>query len=587
MQNNQEHDKYTVTTVTDDDENENNEATGTSDAKATESTTSTGSTAEQDRLRTAAEKRRQKILQQANTRMSIVEGTYNSSSSSSAPATSTEETVEAAETKTEGGEEGPTKIVEAAETSVESSSETTATEAATTTSSTTSSKLAAMRRRRFQKKTAPSSTTTETAPTIEDTTKATEAVVEPLQLVNVESTKEDHSGLARENNDVPVTQSDQKDIDEDAAATKKYLGVAKMRRRMNKERQEQQQGDSNVVSTDNHKSSVRTAAKNTTSAVAIKLPKKHRSMITTLPILMYAVTTFLLFVTGLHIGLQQSQVNYCYSNQVIGDDATDGYCYNTSNEPQWSLLVHSELAPRKMGGLQRLLSSMNIVVPLHGTTTTKMIQKEELQVESTLLQDHDDDNGEDEFSTTGPTVKSMGKGNIDPLFQVDLDALTAGDGLYFTLGRFAVRIHRLILTVLFYTPKSILQSIVSFLWSFVQTPPILFIMAIMIRHGLGRMVLGAKLPSAVVDETQHKDILSTVKTFVTKFLLSSFPTVTVFYDVWTYIRSDMYVMLCGLFVGIALSHHHQAGNPYGEAATSTLSTMLKTDTQIDGISDEL
>ena len=581
MQNNQEHDKYTVTTVTDDDENENNEATGTSEAKATESTISTGNTAEQDRLRTAAEKRRQKILQQANTRMSIVEGTY-----SSAPAPSTEETVEATETKTESGEEGLTKIPEAAETSVESSSETTATEAATTTS-TTSSKLAAMRRRRFQKKTAPSSTTTETAPTIEDTTKATEAVVEPVQSGNVESTKEDDSALARENNDVPVTQSDQKDIDEDAAATKKYLGVAKMRRRMNKERQEQQQGDSNVVSTDNHKSSVRTAAKNTTSAVAIKLPKKHRSMITTLPILMYAVTTFLLFVTGLHIGLQQSQVNYCYSNQVIGDDATDGYCYNTSNEPQWSLLVHSELAPRKMGGLQRLLSSMNIVVPLHGTTTTKMIQKEELQVESTLLQDHDDDNGEDEFSTTGPTVKSMGKGNIDPLFQVDLDALTAGDGLYFTLGRFAVRIHRLILTVLFYTPKSILQSIVSFLWSFVQTPPILFIMAIMIRHGLGRMVLGAKLPSAVVDETQHKDILSTVKTFVTKFLLSSFPTVTVFYDVWTYIRSDMYVMLCGLFVGIALSHHHQAGNPYGEAATSTLSTMLKTDTQIDGISDEL
>ena len=582
MQNNQEHDKYTVTTVTDDDENENNEATGTSEAKATESTISTGNTAEQDRLRTAAEKRRQKILQQANTRMSIVEGTY-----SSAPAPSTEETVEATETKTESGEEGLTKIPEAAETSVESSSETTATEAATTTSSTTSSKLAAMRRRRFQKKTAPSSTTTETAPTIEDTTKATEAVVEPVQLGNVESIKEDDSALARENKNVPETTSDQKDIDEDAAATKKYLGVAKMRRRMNKERQEQQQGDSNVVSTDNHKSSVRTAAKNTTSAVAIKLPKKHRSMITTLPILMYAVTTFLLFVTGLHIGLQQSHVNYCYSNQVIGDDATDGYCYNTSNEPQWSLLVHSELAPRKMGGLQRLLSSMNIVVPLHGTTTTKMIQKEELQVESTLLQDHDDDNGEDEFSTTGPTVKSMGKGNIDPLFQVDLDALTAGDGLYFTLGRFAVRIHRLILTVLFYTPKSILQSIVSFLWSFVQTPPILFIMAIMIRHGLGRMVLGAKLPSAVVDETQHKDILSTVKTFVTKFLLSSFPTVTVFYDVWTYIRSDMYVMLCGLFVGIALSHHHQAGNPYGEAATSTLSTMLKTDTQIDGISDEL
>jgi hypothetical protein len=239
-----------------------------------------------------------------------------------------------------------------------------------------------------------------------------------------------------------------------------------------------------------------------------------------------------------------------------------------------------------MGGLQRLLSTMNIVVPLQDKSKADINSIEEVQIESTLLPQQSDDS-EDEFLTTETGTNVASKGNIDPLFQVDLDALTTGDGLYFTLGRFAVRVHRSILTLLFYTPRSILHSMISFIWSFVQTPPILFILAIMIRHGLGRIVLGAKLPSAVVDETQHKDILSTVKTFVTKFLLSSFPSVTIIYDIWTYIRSDMYVMLCGLFVGIAASHHHQAGSPYGETATGSTSTLFKAGTQFDGVSDEL
>jgi hypothetical protein len=241
-----------------------------------------------------------------------------------------------------------------------------------------------------------------------------------------------------------------------------------------------------------------------------------------------------------------------------------------------------------MRGLQRLLSTMHIIVPLQDKSKADIISIEEVQIESTLLSQQSDDS-EDEFSTTetGTKFASKGTGNIDPLFQVDLDALTTGDGLYFTLGRFAVRVHRFILALLFYTPRSILHSMISFIWSFVQTPPILFILALMIRHGLGRIVLGAKLPSAVVDETQHKDILSTVKTFVTKFLLSSFPSVTIIYDVWTYIRSDMYVMLCGLFVGIAASHHHQAGSPYGETATGSTSTLFKAGTQFDGVSDEL
>ena len=604
MQNTEDHDKFIVTTVTDDDGD--NEVAHVTTATATE----------QDRLRIAAEKRRQKILDQANTRMSIVEGTYNSSSTTAA--TNTEETVVTSDdvTKLDSVVEDTATTKVETETPVEPSTDTPATDSATTTttSSTTSSKLAAMRRRRFQKKAIPSSTPVDIVPSVEDTaTTATETLKSSNEPTTTEkgkkfdeSTKVHGAELLEEvmtnaakSAVTSVTPQEPEDtsMEENTTTTKKYLGVAKMRRRMIKERQEQQQQQQVEVDDDSQMKSVRksnvhgTATSKQATSNNIVLPKKHRPMITTLPILMYAVTTLLLFITGLNIGLQQTQINYCYNNNVkmVVDDqsAGDGYCYNTSNEPQWTVVIHSELAPRKMGGLQRLLSVMNIVPPTTSFGINKMIIT--TNEEDAVVLEASNDDAEDEFSANEPTVKTTSRnGNIDPLFQVDLDALTTGDGLYFTLGRFAVRMHRFILTVLFYTPKSILASMVSFFWSFVQTPPILFIMALFIRHGLGKIVLGAKLPSAVVDETQHKDILSTVKTFVMKFLLSSFPTITIVYDVWTYIRSDMYVMLCGLFVGIALSHHHQAGSPYGET-TNTISTTTFTtiNTPIDGIADEL
>lgn len=652
MQDNQDQDTtYAVTTVTDDDDD-----AGDHHNNASNDSGSATVTAEQDRLRIAAEKRRQKILDQANTRMSIVEGTYNNNSTTSmaagTTATSTETTTEMPsnvmnmESVVEDtGTETPVEPAVVDTPATDSASATTT----ATTSSTTSSKLAAMRRRRFQKKATPTTSsssivpitmedpTTEPTSTVSATSAAAVVIDESTKVVshdNVELIQEEVGNNATVNQNIEPeanvieSELDSKVVDdpmdtENATTTKKYLGVAKMRRRMIKERQEQQQqllgtdndDDDTQMKSNRSKSHVHNTANTSSLSTAknIVLPKKYRPMITTLPILMYAVTTLLLFVTGLNIGLQQSQINYCYQNNnhqypvrtttktttISGDTidntndnmaaVVDGYCYNTSNEPQWSVLVHSELAPRKMGGLQRLLSIMNlgvVVIPSPTATISGIPNDEELLIDTGVVLD----DTEDEFSITEPTMKNtMHQGNIDPLFQVDLDALTAGDGLYFMLGRFAVRIHRSILTVVYYTPKSILQLILSIMWSFIQTPPILFIMALFIRHGLGKVILGAKLPKAVVDETQHKDILSTVKTFVTKFVLSSFPTITIFYDVWTYIRSDIYVILCGLFVGIALSHHHQAGSPYGETTTNTISNTFTTThtTPMDGIADEL
>jgi hypothetical protein len=126
-----------------------------------------------------------------------------------------------------------------------------------------------------------------------------------------------------------------------------------------------------------------------------------------------------------------------------------------------------------------------------------------------------------------------------------------GDGLYFTLARFAVRVHRWNLAIFYYGPRSFFVSLSSFVWSFKQTPPVLFLMAIIIRQIIGKVVLGAKLPDKIVDETAAS-----------------------FYGVWTHLRSDMYVVLCGLLVGLAWSHNHQAGSPYGFVSTASISDEL-------------
>ena len=587
---------YAVTTVTDNDDD------------VPESTTaSANNTAllEQDRLRIAAEKRRQKILNQANTRMSIVEGTYSSSISTPVVTTTTEDT--GATTKTDDEDVVPVTDTDGTEPLVvgESSTDTSTTEAVTSSSTTTSSKLAAMRRRRFQKKAAPTATEEEpdtttvlahtTTTTIASSTTTTSIGDDPKSTTTSTTEIEDAGAATEPMMDTPlvtgtterVTEPGTDDVPTTTTTTtnKKYLGVAKMRRRMIKERHEQQQQqDGNTTLED-------VAGNDTTSTISSHPQTRRTKWITTLPILTYVMTTFVLFGTGLHVGLQQSNVQYCYYNSKVmmvpdpdHEPSADGYCYNTNDDPeeqQWSLLVHSEFAPRQpMGGLHRLLST--VVGPVVQSIPIRNVPVDAAAVSSQPPPPQDHDDTEDEFSSTVPTVQRMQSNNIDPLFQVDLDALTTGDGLYFTLGRFAVRVHRFILSIVLDLPKSILQSVLSFVWSFVQTPPVFFLMAVLIRHGLGKVVLGAKLPAAVVDDAAHKDILSTVQTFATKFVLSSFPTLKIVYDVWTHIRSDMYVILCGLFVGWAVSHSHLAGSPYGDASRSDGAT-----TTLNGISDEL
>ena len=86
------------------------------------------------------------------------------------------------------------------------------------------------------------------------------------------------------------------------------------------------------------------------------------------------------------------------------------------------------------------------------------------------------------------------------------------------------------------------------------TPPILCIISLVVRQS-SKLIFGAKLPEPTSDKKDSKDVLAMMKQGVMNFLAGLFPTVVSVYDVWTHLRSDMYVILCGVFVGLAYTHH--------------------------------
>jgi len=234
------------------------------------------------------------------------------------------------------------------------------------------------------------------------------------------------------------------------------------------------------------------------------------------PITMYIVTVLMLFLAGLDIGLQQNKIEYALTGVV----------------------VHDELAPKQ---------ELRILNIFSGWSSKKETPKS-FETSDPLAYDA---GAEEEFDADDDGTKKTDGENIDPLFQVDLDALTAGPGLFMMMGRFAVACHRLNLSVFYYWPLSMFAKMASLL----QSPPMLCIIALAIRQAIGKTILGADLPAAVEDESQHKDVMSMVKSFVKNFILRAFPTAANLYDAWVHLRADMYVILCGLFVGIAW--HHQ------------------------------
>jgi hypothetical protein len=551
-----------------------------------------------DKMRQAAELRRQRILDNANQRMGVVEGRVTVAAAAAAP---------------DSNDVVGATTAEAQPNTVSESVATTTATATTTTSSTTSAKLAAMRKRRFRTAgtaatgtaaaassdsasqvvaaaTAAAATTSaipETIPSVHDTTvtlapgmnhemPAAAAAAAANIAARSSNTTSSTKGATEVDAQEPVVETKSSST---TTASAKYLGVAKMRRKMLQE----------------HKSATTTTVDGSApleSSKPVKKPSPYHS--TVVPIYMHIATVLLLFAAGLDVGLQQRTVNYVFDDTAAAISGT---------EPQRFLAVHSELAPRQMGGTQRLLS---FILPHMTDQNTldddpkkpSIAQPFDWASQSSLEgadepADEFDVATNDDAAAAGTTTTQK---NVDPLFQVDLDQYTQGTGPFWSVARSAVRLHRLNLAIFYYAPRSLFRALIDFLWSLWQSPPVLCITAIALRQLVGKLLLGAQLPTTKADEAQQKDVLTMVKNFVSNVVLKSFPTAVTLYDVWTHLRADMYVLLCGFLVGLAWSHNGRAGSMYGTVGqldTDSLAAIGISDDPVpagpilDSLGDEL
>ena len=278
---------------------------------------------------------------------------------------------------------------------------------------------------------------------------------------------------------------------------KKYKGVAKMRREMIKKKEAE--SEAGETKTDE-------------PGTVTSIPLMRKAPVSPIPIIVHLVAVLLLFFAGVDIGW----------NQAAFSDVS----------------IYRDLTPRQEG--------IGLVKRFMTPFSTKTIL-----LDPSKLQDTEEWSSQEEFATSKEEEEDYVP-NIDPVFRVDFDKLTEGGGLFNTIAKGAISIHRLILNIFYFLPLSILQTIATIPRQLLVTPPILCIISLIIRQ-TAKLVFG-KLPDPASDKKDSKDVLAMMKQGVINFLAGMFPTAVNLYDVWSHLRSDMYVILCGVFVGLAYTH---------------------------------
>lgn len=490
----------------------------------------------EEKAREEAEARRLRILKSSNERMGLVEGTL--------PKPSSNET----DDKANEADHGTTAITSTDEDGVIDET----VPKSSGTSSAAAKRMAAMRRMRFKKSSATASTTegdttesegtkTEPASSAIEEVDATETATSPEQVVSStvvpgastvsnEVVETAPASVANVDEKIDVTSDDgatNESTSDAITSTKKYQGVAKMRRRMIKERQLKQEENERNES-GNEPEALQKAKQRALKSLQLKARTKPA-----LPLYMSLVTLLLLFLAGLDVGLHQGYLDYGIERELV--------------------TVHTTLAPRQLG------SRLHNIMAVSSTKMKKVIGVDD-NVDSTITTSEP---SEDEFAESQTTKPRRDdeleeESNIDPLFGLDLDKLTEGTGLYFVIARFAVQCHRVNLAVFYYFPKKIVTSMMIAIMQLVASPPLLCLVALVVRQLIGKAILGAKVPSVadVPDSAagQSKDMFSMAKSFVSNAITKTFPTAALLYDAWVHVRADMYVILFGFLVGVAYVH---------------------------------
>ena len=392
-------------------------------------------------------------------------------------------------------------------------------------------RMAAMRRRRFKKNKATEAAaaapeaTTETKEE-EATAPAPVAAEEKPPATEKKPEKKDPVPVVETTKDEPAAATEEEETATDGEPKKKYKGVAKMRRAkmMQKKKEEAAKSEEDF--------------KNASDSPAVQARRQKKLKQPVLPILMYLFTTFLLFLAGLDVGLQHA------------DD---------------TIIVNRDFAPKQFT-FQKLnpWSSKK--------STIKNLESDSNDAYARGLSE------QDEFHVGGDDADDDYVPNIDPLFQVDLDELTSGPGILPQLARGAVKIHRMFLYIplqVFSLPRHLLKF-----------PPVMCLVALTLRQVVAKLVLGAKLPENIEEDVRNSkemtDVLTMIKNAVKSTVSSTFPTAVSMFEGFQHLRADMYVMLCGVFVGLLYSSWM-----IQETSTAGLEEDLLPPEPVDGMADEL
>jgi len=389
------------------------------------------------------------------------------------------------------------------------------------------SKMAAARRRRFKKKdeTATAAAATYKDETVEAPGAATSAPgdeltpPEPIAATTEPPPVVETPAAALEPSPPSQDASSSGGAETDGTNTKKYRGVARIRRQMLKEKQHRTTGDD--IPTPPASSTAGKVPGNAAAVAASHSPHhRSRTWYTALPILMHAVAVLALFGAGLDVGLQQ--------------------------RPAPTVRIHTSVAPREEFHIVRVFQKSRSHHH-HLPSADELLQQAELQ---DLVAEPE----VDEFFLPSEAERHAAEtSTIDPLFGVDLDLYTQGDSLYMALARGAIKLHRVNLSIFYYLPLRVFNYAWQTFEQLARSPPLLCFMAIVIRQVLAKCILGASLPKPAEVEPQ-KDVLTMIKQFVQGFIVKAFPTAVSLYDAWSHLRADMYVVLCGLLVGLAVRH---------------------------------
>ena len=469
--------------------------------------------------REKAEARRRRILERSKDRMNAVSGNTPKKNPepepSTAPATETTDVVDGEKPtedapKVAEGEEGSEaspavtddEAASTADAVAEASSPVPAPTPTPTPTKSTASRMAEMRRRRYKKAAAAkeeSQSEDVTAPSDQAETKTEESKEK-------EETSDPESVTTTTNN-------------EETGEKKKYMGVIKMRRKMLAEK----------------KKSEEKAVNDELKELSTTIPKFIKPKPVSLgPILIQLFTVVFLFIVGFDVGIQnhvvvKQEVPYVHANLSYVD--------------------HGIGAMSAFGG-ERSSVKVNQDVAI-----------DDLYMDTV----EEDEFGDEKTKPAGATSDSSKESKIDPVFGVDFDRLTQGSGIFFTAARFAVRIHRTLTYFCYVLPLAFIHFLMAIPKRLVTNPPVMFLCSVIIRY-IGKHVLGGNIPAldemieaeAKSDKEEKnekpdlvsKDFFSMGKNFVGNFIKGNFPKVVMAFTVFKDARTDMFVVLCGFFVGL-------------------------------------